>query len=116
MKRNELPISRNDPHEIFGWIVYDWANSAFYTTVVAALASSSTIRFCPTSRPKIDAIACRAVDTPGVTWVAASCSRLISSLFSQPQESGSQPEWQCDSRCCRPAFGGVAFRLLLLNN
>lgn len=28
---------KNDPREIFGWIVYDWANSAFYTTVVAAL-------------------------------------------------------------------------------
>jgi UMF1 family MFS transporter len=27
----------NNPKEIFGWIVYDWANSAFYTTVVAAL-------------------------------------------------------------------------------
>lgn len=31
--------SINDPKEIFGWIVYDWANSAFYTTVVAALFS-----------------------------------------------------------------------------
>ena len=28
---------KNDPREIFGWIVYDWANSGFYTTVVAAL-------------------------------------------------------------------------------
>src|SRR5918911_1309360 len=27
----------NDRREIFGWIVYDWANSAFYTTVVGAL-------------------------------------------------------------------------------
>jgi UMF1 family MFS transporter len=31
------PNSKNDPREIFGWIVYDWANSGFYTTVVAAL-------------------------------------------------------------------------------
>jgi MFS transporter, UMF1 family len=30
-----LPI--NDRREILGWIAYDWANSAFYTTVVAAL-------------------------------------------------------------------------------
>src|SRR6185436_7391269 len=30
-------VSKNDPREIFGWIVYDWANSGFYTTVVAAL-------------------------------------------------------------------------------
>src|SRR5438552_5078153 len=30
---------KNDPHEIFGWKMYDWANSAFYTTVVGALFS-----------------------------------------------------------------------------
>lgn len=28
---------RNDRREIFGWTMYDWANSAFTTTVVAAL-------------------------------------------------------------------------------
>ncbi len=28
---------RNDRQEIFGWMLYDWANSAFYTTVVAVL-------------------------------------------------------------------------------
>ena len=27
----------NDRREIFGWIMYDWANSAFYTTVVSTL-------------------------------------------------------------------------------
>ncbi|HMF55871.1 MAG TPA: MFS transporter [Pyrinomonadaceae bacterium] len=27
----------NNPREIFGWMMYDWANSAFYTTVVGAL-------------------------------------------------------------------------------
>ena len=27
----------NDKREIFGWITYDWANSAFYTTVVSVL-------------------------------------------------------------------------------
>lgn len=27
----------NDRREIFGWMLYDWANSAFYTTVVGAL-------------------------------------------------------------------------------
>lgn len=27
----------NDPREIFGWMMYDWANSAFYTTVVGTL-------------------------------------------------------------------------------
>ncbi|HEX8136582.1 MAG TPA: MFS transporter [Pyrinomonadaceae bacterium] len=28
---------KNDPREVFGWLMYDWANSAFYTTVVGAL-------------------------------------------------------------------------------
>ena len=30
---------KNNPREVFGWKVYDWANSAFYTTVVGALFS-----------------------------------------------------------------------------
>ena len=30
-------LSKNNPREIFGWKIYDWANSAFYTTVVGAL-------------------------------------------------------------------------------
>jgi UMF1 family MFS transporter len=28
---------RNDPREVFGWMMYDWANSAFFTTVVGAM-------------------------------------------------------------------------------
>ena len=32
-------IDKNNPRELFGWKMYDWANSAFYTTVVAALFS-----------------------------------------------------------------------------
>ncbi len=28
---------KNDRREIFGWLVYDWANSAFYTTVIGVL-------------------------------------------------------------------------------
>src|SRR5678810_499019 len=30
---------KNNRREIFGWKMYDWANSAFYTTVVGALFS-----------------------------------------------------------------------------
>ncbi|MDT7687480.1 MAG: transporter, family [Acidobacteriota bacterium] len=33
----ERTVPINDRREIFGWIMYDWANSAFYTTVVSAL-------------------------------------------------------------------------------
>src|SRR5512143_3228472 len=32
-------FGKNNPREIFGWKMYDWANSAFYTTVVGALFS-----------------------------------------------------------------------------
>ena len=32
-------FNKNDPREVFGWKMYDWANSAFYTTVVGALFS-----------------------------------------------------------------------------
>src|SRR5690606_40057272 len=28
---------KNDKREILGWLTYDWANSAFYTTVVSVL-------------------------------------------------------------------------------
>ncbi len=30
--------TKNDRREIFGWLTYDWANSAFFTTVVTVLA------------------------------------------------------------------------------
>ena len=43
MNREDLPVHpqtnlpRNDRKEIFGWMVYDWANSAFFTVVVGVL-------------------------------------------------------------------------------
>ena len=36
----------NDRREIFGWVMYDWANSAFYTTVVGALFGPSPNTVC----------------------------------------------------------------------
>ncbi len=36
-KMTHLHGEKNDKREIFGWLMYDWANSAFYTTVVGAL-------------------------------------------------------------------------------
>jgi UMF1 family MFS transporter len=30
--------AKNDRREIFGWVMYDWANSAFLTTVISVLA------------------------------------------------------------------------------
>ena len=32
-----LKFPKNDRKEIFGWMAYDWANSAFYTTVMTVL-------------------------------------------------------------------------------
>jgi UMF1 family MFS transporter len=33
-----IDLPKNDRKEVFGWLTYDWANSAFYTTVVTVLA------------------------------------------------------------------------------
>jgi UMF1 family MFS transporter len=33
----QLAIEKNNPREVFGWKLYDWANSAFSTTIVGAL-------------------------------------------------------------------------------
>ena len=32
-----MELKKNDRREILGWLTYDWANSAFYTTVVSVL-------------------------------------------------------------------------------
>ena len=34
---NQTDFPSNDRKEIFGWMVYDWANSAFFTVVVGVL-------------------------------------------------------------------------------
>jgi len=41
--------AKNNPREIFGWKMYDWANSAFYTTVVGALFSPYITRLAQTA-------------------------------------------------------------------
>ncbi len=35
--KEENSMMKNDRKEIFGWMMYDWANSAFFTTVVGVL-------------------------------------------------------------------------------
>ena len=40
---------KNNAREIFGWKMYDWANSAFYTTVVGALFSPYITRLAQTA-------------------------------------------------------------------
>mgnify|MGYP003350367823 CR=1 FL=1 len=45
----------NNPREVFGWMMYDWANSGFQTTVVTVLAG-----------PYLTALAQAAVSENGV--------------------------------------------------
>src|SRR5262245_52408957 len=42
-------LDKNQPREVFGWKMYDWANSAFYTTVVGALFSPYLTRLAQTA-------------------------------------------------------------------
>jgi len=35
---DQTSFPKNDRREVFGWLMYDWANSAFFTTVVTVLA------------------------------------------------------------------------------
>ena len=47
--RKIIVADKNDPRELFGWKMYDWANSAFYTTVVGALFSPYITRLAQAS-------------------------------------------------------------------
>ena len=41
--------SKNNKREIFGWLTYDWANSAFYTTVISVLIGPYLIALAETA-------------------------------------------------------------------
>lgn len=45
----QIAITPNQPREIFGWMMYDWANSAFYTTVIAVLLGPYLVAIAETS-------------------------------------------------------------------
>ena len=51
----ENNFQKNDRKEIFGWMLYDWANSAFFTTVIGVLIG-----------PYLISLATRAVGEDGV--------------------------------------------------
>ena len=48
---------KNDRKEVFGWLMYDWANSAFYTTVISVLLA-----------PYLTSLAQSHVGENGVVW------------------------------------------------
>jgi UMF1 family MFS transporter len=54
---SEQTFDKNNKREIFGWLTYDWANSAFFTTVVSILI-----------QPYLTTLAQEAVGKQGVVW------------------------------------------------
>ena len=46
---NAASETKNDRREIFGWVMYDWANSAYYTTVIGVLIAPYLTRLAQAS-------------------------------------------------------------------
>ena len=71
-------IEKNDRREIFGWTMYDWANSAFSTTVAGALLA-----------PYLTALAQSAVGENGVVLgLGLGISNLVEDLFNRSASLG----------------------------
>jgi UMF1 family MFS transporter len=65
-----LRHDKNKPREVFGWKMYDWANSAFSTTIVGALYG-----------PYLTEITQRAVGENGVVFSLGSLGAITSKSF-----------------------------------
>lgn len=63
-------LDKNNPREIFGWKMYDWANSAFSTTIVGALFG-----------PYLTEITQRAVGENGVVMNLGALGAITSKSF-----------------------------------
>ena len=70
----------NDKREIFGWTMYDWANSAFSTTVVTALVGPYILALAESSERPV-AIFGTAVEPGAIFPFAVSLSVLVQLLF-----------------------------------
>jgi len=70
--KSEQPqrLEKNNPREIFGWKMYDWANSAFSTTIVGALFG-----------PYLTEITQRAVGENGVVVSLGALGAITSKSF-----------------------------------
>jgi MFS transporter, UMF1 family len=68
----------NDRREIFGWAMYDWANSAFSTTVISVFLGPY-VSALATAVAKADFLA-----RTGATWTAESGQSLVVSLLGLP--------------------------------
>ncbi len=70
----------NDKREIFGWTMYDWANSAFSTTVVTALLGPYILAIAESSESPITFFGVT-VQPAAIFPFAASLSVLLQVLF-----------------------------------
>ena len=70
----------NDKREIFGWTMYDWANSAFSTTVVTALLGPYILAIAESSETPITFFGVT-VEPAAIFPFAASLSVLLQVLF-----------------------------------
>jgi UMF1 family MFS transporter len=70
----------NDKREIFGWTMYDWANSAFSTTVVTALLGPYILALAESSAQPLTVFGME-VEPAAVFPFAASLSVLMQVLF-----------------------------------
>jgi UMF1 family MFS transporter len=72
----------NDKREIFGWAMYDWANSAFSTTVVTVFLGPYLSSLAE------DAAKAQFLAVNGFEWDAASHAPLVNLLFGIPIAPG----------------------------
>ncbi len=77
---------KNNPREIFGWKVYDWANSAFSTTIAGALYG-----------PYLTEITQKAVGENGVVFYLGPVDAITAKSFSHLRFGGSVPADFCSA-------------------
>ena len=70
---------KNDRKTIFGWCMYDWANSAYVTTVVTALLPVFFVAISPHWEKAVDYLHSSKVYTAGWQFGATADPRLINS-------------------------------------
>lgn len=76
-------IQPNDKKEIFGWAMYDWANSAFSTTVITVFLSPYLLSLTETAAQALY------LSQYGTEWTEGAANPLLVYLFGIPIAPGS---------------------------
>ncbi len=76
-------IQPNDKKEIFGWAMYDWANSAFSTTVITVFLSPYLLSLTETAAQALY------LSQYGTAWTEGAANPLLVYLFGIPIAPGS---------------------------